>query len=580
MADSTQKTSTVNLQGQGLSFNVNTSAHTPHKVTDWPFGPDNPLEGQGDALTALQVEQVALRLRTNANKSYYKHFTEEQRDKYDATGRNLYDEYAKKYGTHYIAEVVKETIDNRPAIPKEKHLSYNDARQNLSAVEKDAPGNAMLPQLRGAFGGESEQSYRILNSGVAIVRYRDFKEFDKDVYRSGDQRDLDNDLTSITNTKFRSLVSAVEIAPQNEPPSYRIVVSDGSGVRVNSIKKEDFDKLIEHNKDHPKSKDLTEQQKLGNRKKFIDTILEEYTPLRTPLSKLEGARSALLKQVQNDKLFGVIPLPGILGGRKDRLKRACKTANFTFSEKDGIVIDQNKFRPYRKTITINGQNNEDAYIDLGNDCSVKVNANGKIEEDTIYKLEKDGSRSKIDIKGDIFRTPLTLNGPLVDSMKKPMTKIGKFLDTFNLNFFSDDHKAARKRARDVMSAYKKLELIVCTNPNNSNDKTDRDSEKTLGLTFMAFGKTHGLRFSKREKIATTITATGLAVGASVASAGLAGISAAGAGVAGGVAGISGLSAGAGVKDVIDDNSTVTVDNPIRTRKTVINKTHESGSSRQ
>lgn len=598
----------VRFKADDMHLSLNTS-NDVKKQRRWPFGPGDVLDGWGGGLTDAQVDAVQLKLRKGAY-DYYESLNKESQDKLAAQGVSFIEVYAKKNGNRVISEVLQEGYKGKPVPLKEQHLSMEDARKYLASVEKDAPGNAMLPQLKGAFDGKSEQAYRILNNGVAIVRYKNVREFNKDIATVGNQRDIDDDLTSITNTKFRALVSAVEITPQNEKPCYKIVVSDGKGVRVNTIKKEEFDKLIEHNQSLTKTKDLTDQQKLQNREQFVNTILKEYTPLRTHISDLKGVKSALLNQVQNEKLFGIFPIPGILGGRKDRLKRACKTAHFTFSDKDGVVIDQDKFRPYRKTITINGQNNEDTYIDLGHDCSVKINAAGQVMEDAIYKLEKDGSRKKVDISGDMFRMPLTLSSSLVDALKKPMTKIGKFLDLFNLNFFSDDHKDARKRAKDVMKAYKKLELIICTNPDNVNDRSDSESEKTLGLSFMALGKTHGLRFSKRERIATTIAVTGVAIGASIASAGIAGaalgvsagasasagggggqgassiISAIGSGIAanakeigsgitGGVAGIAGLSAGAGVKNNIDNQSVETGGHIINTRKINIKNVQES-----
>ena len=236
----------------------------------------------------------------------------------------------------------------------------------------------------------------------------------------------------------------------------------------------------------------------------------------------------LLRQCENDYLFGIIPVPGRIGGRKDRLKAAMKSSNFSFSKENGVVVEHDNLFPNRVTVTVNGESNQDTFIPLAHGCAVKVNKDGKIIPDTLFKLGEHGSVKEIDIKGGIFRLPLSMSGNLVNALKPDQ---------------------ARKKAKDVMEKYKKLELIVCKD--GEKDKTN------LGMSFMVLGKTHGLRLTDGEKIATTVSAGLLTVGLGFATGGAAAVAAGavvGVGVAGSMTAVAGASTIKGAVNIIEDES--------------------------
>ena len=241
-----------------------------------------------------------------------------------------------------------------------------------------------------------------------------------------------------------------------------------------------------------------------------------------------GMKKFLLRQCKNDDLFGIIPVPGIIGGRKDRLKAAMKSANFSFSKENGVVVEHDNLFPNRVTVTVNGESNQDTFIPLAHGCAVKVNKDGKIIPDTLFKLGKDGSVKEIDIKGGIFRLPLSMRGNLVNALRTDTNNSGQ----------------ARDNARDAMEKYKKLELIVC--------KDGEKNKENLGMSFMVLGKTHGLRLTDGEKIATTVSAGLLTVGFGFATGGAATV--AGVATAAVITTLAGAFTIKGAVDVIDDES--------------------------
>jgi hypothetical protein len=157
-----------------------------------------------------------------------------------------------------------------------------------------------------------------------------------------------------------------------------------------------------------------------------------------------------------------------------------------------------------------------------------VNKDEKIIPDTLFKLGKDGSVKEIDIKGGIFRLPLSMRGNLVNALRTDTNNSGQ----------------ARDNARDVMEKYKKLELIVC--------KDGEKNKENLGMSFMVLGKTHGLRLTDGEKIATTVSAGLLTIGFGFATAG-AGTAAVVAATAVSTA-LAGASTIKGAVDVVNDES--------------------------
>ena len=104
-----------------------------------------------------------------------------------------------------------------------------------------------------------------------------------------------------------------------------------------------------------------------------------------------------------------------------------------------------------------------------------------------------------------------------------------------------------RKARDVMEKYKKLELIVC--------KKEKKDKTNLGMSFMVVGKTHGLRLTDGEKIATTVSAGLLTVGLGFATGGAAAAGAVvGVGVAGSMTAVAVASTIKGAVHIIEDES--------------------------
>ncbi len=419
-------------------------------------------------------------------------------------------EYEKK-----VAEDAKKAAETKPLSGQEKSSTIDEIKNYLEA-SKDSIGSSMVPQIRGMSDGKSAKSAKILGNGLVVVKYDSKEEFDGDVANARNQAINSDERIGLNGEKFKNLVSIVEITAYRDS-SYKIVSSDSKGVRVNNIDKKTYESLI-----NDKSfADGNEAQKAENREKLVSRIVNEVLPVRTSMSK--RMKKFLLRQCENDYLFGIIPVPGIIGGRKDRLKAAMKSANFSFSKENGVVVEHNNLFPNRVTVTVNGESNQDTFIPLAHGCAVKVNKDGKIIPDTLFKLEEDGSVKEIDIKGGIFRLPLSMSGNLVNALKPDQ---------------------ARKKAKDVMEKYKKLELIVC--------KDGEKNKENLGMSFMVLGKTHGLRLTDGEKIATTVSAGLLTVGFGFATAG-AGTAAVVAATAVSTA-LAGASTIKGAVDVVNDES--------------------------
>jgi len=431
-------------------------------------------------------------------------------------------EYEKK-----VAEDSKKPAETKPLSGQEKSSTIDEIKNYLEANGKYSNGkysigSSMVPQIRGMYDGQSTESAKILGNGLIVVKYDSKKKFDDDVANARNQAINSDERIGLNGAKFETLVSIAEITSYGKDSSYKIVSSDSKGVRVNNIDKKTYESLI-----NDKSfADGNEAQKAGNREKLVSRIVNEVLPVRNSMGA--GMKKFLLRQCKNDYLFGIIPVPGIIGGRKDRLKAAMKSANFSFSKENGVVVEHDNLFPNRVTVTLNGESNQDTFIPLAHGCAVKVNKDGKIIPDTLFKLGKDGSVKEIDIKGGIFRLPLSMRGNLVNALRG---------DT-------DNSGQAKNNARDVMEKYKKLELIVC--------KDGEKNKENLGMSFMVLGKTHGLRLTDGEKIATTVSAGLLTIGFGFATAG-AGTAAVVAATAVGTA-LAGASTIKGAVDVVNDES--------------------------
>lgn len=397
-------------------------------------------------------------------------------------------EYERK-----LAEDAKKAAETKPASAQEKSFTIDEAKTYLQTNSKGSVASSMLPQIRGASDGKSAKSVKLLGNGLVIIKYDDIKEFESHVANAKNQAMYSDMITSLTGAKFKTLASVVEISSYGKDSSYKVVSSDCDGVRVMDISKKAYESLI-NDKSFASDKSLTEAQKAGNRDVFLNRIMREVIPARTSMDA--GMKKFLLNQCRNDDLFGIVPVPGIIGGRKDRLKAAIRNSGFTFSKEDGVVVERDNILPNRVIVTINGESNQDTLIPLAHGCAVKVNKDGKIIPDMIFKINKDGSEKAIDISGGIFRLPLSFTGRLVSALR---------LD-------ANSSAQAREYAREVMSKFKNLELVVC--------KDGEKRQENIGLSFMVLGKTHGLRLTDGEKIATTVSAGALTVGLGVVTAGI------------------------------------------------------------
>lgn len=459
-------------------ININGSTLPNKKEKKWPFS----VVDFSDSYNEKEEEEINKRLLAKIAEAY-------QNVPVGQDSSNLYDDTTKKFFPE-IAQQVKEEFKKKAQVIKvDKPLDIVETKEEVKT--DDSIGNALIKDLSGNFGGSSKQSVKKLNNGLVIIKYDDLREFEKDLYNVAYQEDKSRYLLGLNNKKFTALTSVVEIAVPGEKVSYKVVVSDRAGVKTHNIDKETYDSLINDDSYNKPSSDLTDAQKLSNREKLVSKIFGEIDKKRVAFT--QEMKDFLSKECKNE-VFG-IPVPGIPGmGRKDRLKDAMRNSAFTFSDKDDAVVEQNRKYLNRYVVTINGKYNEDVFIPVSNNCHVKVNGDGKIIPDTIYKLEKNGTRTEIDISGGIFRLPLEVSGPLVKAFLPKnfsLNSIGEMVD-------------ARKKASEVMKNYNNLEVLVCSNKTENKGK--------LGMSFQALGKTHGLELTNCEKFASFFAAVAATVG--------------------------------------------------------------------
>ncbi|MBU6339079.1 MAG: hypothetical protein KGQ36_03805 [Rickettsiales bacterium] len=496
------------------------AAAAEDKKKKWPWAFTD-LESEAEFYSKEEEEEIKKRLLQKIADAY-----KAANPNQDNT--NLYNETTKKFLPE-VALAVKKEFKDKAKQPVESlgSTATDIAGVKSATASDDSIGNALIGALSGNFGGSNKQAAKTLANGLVVIKYDDIREFEQNLASTVDQRDNIRNMIALNDKNFTALTSVVELAPPGGPVSYKVVISDRAGVKVHEISKETYDNLVNDGKYAKGAPDLTDAQKLSNRERLVNKIFNEIDKPRTAIDK--GMKRFLLDQCQNEKLFGIIPIPGIFGGRRDRLKSSMKELAFTFSDKDGVVVEQSRANPNRYAVTINGNPKGDTFISIGHDCHVKINSDGKVIPDTIYKLEKNGIRTEIDISGGIFRLPLGFSGPLVNSF---------------LSDSQDNYKIARRKASEVMNRFKNLDLIVCKN----GDKKCGN----LGMSFQSLGKTHGLRLTDGEKIATTIAATGLTIALGAATAGATTVAAVG--VAATATALSGASSAKGFADIVRDDS--------------------------
>jgi hypothetical protein len=391
---------------------------------------------------------------------------------------------------------------------KKSSFTLEELKKHLNE-NKGSHGNAMLTHIIGNTdsvpGGKAA---KLLNNGLIIAEYSNERDFEKHVANATRQKSYGS-ITSMTGHTFKSLVSVAEISPQGKPSSYKVVISDVRGVRVCDIDKATYDTFV-----NDKALLAGESNQLGNRAKFANKILSEFGQDRTDTDK--NMKEELMNQCKNDKLFGFIPVPGIIGGRKDKLRSAVKTSGFTFLNRESVVVESCRLNDNRKIVTINGEPDKNTLIPISikHRCYAEIDGEGRIAPDKIVYFGRDGARKDVDISGDSFRLPLTVRGPLVEALR---------FDTEGR-----DYSAARKAAQEVMKKFNKLEIVVCKDENMCMNKESVASsyegeEREIGMSFMAKGKTHGMKLSGKEKglavVAGVLTTVGLGLataGASVA----------------------------------------------------------------
>jgi hypothetical protein len=451
-------------------ININGSSISNKKEKKWPFS----VVDFSDSYNEKEEEEIKKRLLTKIAEAY-------EKAPVGQDNSNLYDDVAKKFFPE-IAIQVKEEFKKKAqviTIKVDKSLDVVETKEEVKT--DDSIGNALIKDLSGNFGGSNKQAVKKLNNGLVIIKYDDIREFEKDLYNAAYQEDKSRYLLGLNNKKFTALTSVVEIAVPCEKIAYKVVVSDRAGVKTHNINKEIYENLINDASYNKPSSDLNDAQKLANREKLVSKIFGEIDKKRVAFT--QEMKDFLSKECKNE-VFG-IPVPGIpSSGRKDRLKDAMRSSAFTFSDKDDAVVEQDRKYLNRYVVTINGKYNDDVFIPISNNCHVKVNGDGKIIPDTIYKLEKNGTRTEIDISGGIFRLPLELSGPVVKAFLPK---------NFSLNSIGEMFEA-RKKASEVMKNYHNLEVLVC------NNKTENKGK--LGMSFQFCGKTHGLELTNCEKLAS------------------------------------------------------------------------------
>lgn len=512
--------------------NINVSGSSAiTKNSPWPI---SFLEAQSDeyVYSEWELEEIKKRAKAKfaevalaeaANEKFIKdgHFVEDMVSKHHLP--EIISDVKKKYQEASLQYDPKKVAVTKLLSGQKKSLTLTiDETKKYLEKKEDPIGGFMVPQIMGSnmlLDGTNDKvrTVDMLDNGLIVVNYDSKEKFDGDVAKARNQA-INSERIGLNDKKCNTLVSIVKIKSYGQDPSYKIVSSDIKGVRVNNIDKKSYEELINHyvGGDDAKNKE--------NREDLVKKIVHEVLPVRTSMS--EEMKKFLLRQCENDYLFGIIPVPGRIGGRKDRLKAAMESANFSFSKENGVVVERDNLFPNRVTVTVNGESNQDTFIPLAHGCAVKVNKDGKIIPDTLFKLGEHGSVEEIDIKGGIFRLPLSMSGNLVNALKP---------------------NQAREKAKDVMEKYKKLELIVC--------KDEKKDKTNLGMSFMVLGKTHGLRLTDGEKIATTVSAGLLTVGLGFATGGAAAAGAVvGVGVAGSMTAVAGASTIKGAVNIIEDES--------------------------
>ena len=378
-------------------------------------------------------------------------------------------------------------------IPK---VTFGDATIEQIKVS-DVAKQFLLPQIVGDDYGLNKHPAKVLNNGLVVIKYGDINNFNDHIDKAAKSHG-----TALNGGKAKDLISIVEINDYKNASdsTYKVVVSNERGVKIHDIDVKTYKRITCQNEGNLNRPILGESRN-NKMEDIMKSMLSEFCNEEHESKMSDKMKKELLDDCKNT-LFEIrgrrIALPGIYGGRKDKLKAFMDDVSFTFTgnnkdrlgnlvavdkDRQEIVIERDRIKQNRVTVTINGDpDGKEALVSIGNGCSVKVKPDGKVVADKIYKTVK-GSLEEIDVGGDIWDSLSFKESPLVKTLKNN--------DGLSL---SD----AKKTAKQIMESYNKLELIVCKNGNKYDD---------VGLSFMIDGKTHGMELTSREAFRAGVAAS-------------------------------------------------------------------------
>ena len=238
--------------------NINVSGSSAiTKNSPWPI---SFLEAQSDeyVYSEWELEEIKKRAKAKfaevalaeaANEKFIKdgHFVEDMVNKHHLP--EIISDVKKKYQEASLQYDPKKVAVTKPLSGQKKSLTIDEIKNYLK-TKGDLIGGSMVPQIKGSssilFDEESPKTVDMLGSGLIVVKYDSKEEFDGDVAKARNQAINSDERIGLNDEKFKTLVSVVEITAHNQDSSYKIVSSDGNGVRVNNIDKDSYEKLINH----------------------------------------------------------------------------------------------------------------------------------------------------------------------------------------------------------------------------------------------------------------------------------------------------------------------------------------------
>lgn len=162
---------------------------------------------------------------------------------------------------------------------------------------------------------------------------------------------------------------------------------------------------------------------------------------------------------------------GLPGGVRSQVSSAARKAVFSFSDQDGVVFTRNEQDKDLLQVTINGDCDENIYVDVGNKCSIGIAYNkdtGAVDiiQGHVFHKGDDGQYKAVSLekKGGFFR--------------KKEDQLADVLESDSL-------------AKEVRKSVKNLKLIACSNPKRRENLSEEDQPKRSAAALMK-GKSKGI----------------------------------------------------------------------------------------